>query len=153
MAKKQKVSVVGTVLTVEYPSIGKKFVFDYSKAPREMRVEAERHGWKQKFGDAKSGESAAEKFAMVQRIHAGILENQWELTGTPDLTPIICEAIARIKKVPLVRVTNAATVAGPEQVKKWGAELKVKAEILKIRAEKAAKAAEEDEDELDIEIK
>lgn len=151
MAKKQKVSVVGTVLTVEYPSINKKFSTDYSKYPTEMRAEGERHGWKQLFGDCASGGTPTEKFAMVQRRHESILAGQWELTGTVDLTPIICEAVARIKRIPLKNIEKTA-VAAPEMVKTWGSNSKVKAEILKIRAERAAKVAEESDEELVIEI-
>ena len=42
--------------------------------------------------------------------------------------------------------------ANEEMVKTWGANLKVKAEILKIRAERAAKFAAESDEEVSIEI-
>lgn len=153
MAKKQRTSIVGTVLTVEYPSIGKKFVVDFSKYTPEIRACALAHGFRQKFGDAASGKSAAEKYAEVQAIHASLLANEWERTVTVDLTPIICEAISRIQKAPLAKVLKAAEKAGAEKVKEWGSSLKVKAEILKIRTERAEKAADEAEDEeIEIEI-
>lgn len=150
MAKKQRVSVVGTVLTVEYPTIGKTFRTDYSKYPEAIQAAALAHGFKQKFGDAASGQEPAEKFAEVQAIHACLLTGEWERTATPDLTPLICEAIARIKKVPLAKMEKIAEKE-PERVKEWGSNAKVKAEILKIRAERAAKAAESSEDlEIDL---
>lgn len=152
MAKKQRVSVIGTVLTVEYPTISRKFVTDYSKYSAEMRVLAERHGFKQKYGDAASGGTAQEKYAEVQEIHASLLAGEWERTATVDLTPLICEAIARIQKKPLAKVTAAAEKAGADKVKEWGANAKVKAEMLKIRAERAAKAAEADDEEINIEV-
>lgn len=150
MAKKQRLSVVGTVLTVEYPTIGKKFTTDYSKYPAAIQVCALAHGYKQKFGDAKSGESPAEKFAEVQAIHASLLAGEWERTVTIDLTPIICEAVARIKRMPLAKVQKAAE-GHEEKVKDWGSNPKVRAEILKIRSERAAKLAEEAED-VEIEV-
>jgi len=152
MAKKQRVTVVGTVLTVEYPTIGKKFVVDYSKYAEAVRVCALAHGFKQKYGDAASGGTPAEKYSEVQDIHASLLAGEWERTATPDLTPIICEAIARIK---FPHQKNAAEklqkVAKPEQIADWGKNAKVKAEILKIRSERAAKAAE-DADEIQVDL-
>lgn len=142
MAKKQRVSVVGTVLTVEYPTIGKKFTVDFSGYPEAIQDCALAHGYKQKFGDAASGGSPAEKYAEVQAIHASLLAGEWERTATPDLTPIILEAVSRIKKVPMKKLEGVPE----EKVKEWGANGKVRAEILKIRAERAAKAAEEAED-------
>lgn len=147
MAKKQRVSVVGTVLTVEYPTIGKKFVTDYAKYPEAVQVAALAHGYKQKFGDAASGQEPAEKYAEVQAIHAALLAGEWERTATPDLTPLIAEAIARIKRLPLAKVQKLPT----EKLKEWGANAKVKATMLQIRAERAAKAAEESDD-IEIEL-
>lgn len=151
MAQKQRVSRVGTVLTVEYPTIKKMFKVDVSSYPSEMREIAEMHGWGQKFGDAKSGKSAEEKFAEVQAIHAAILQGTWERTAHPDLTPIICEAVARLQKIPLPKI-QAAAKKKPEQVKDWAANAEVKAEIFKIRAERAAEAAKENKQELKIEM-
>jgi len=141
MAQKQRVSRVGTVLTIEYPTIGKKFVVDVSKYPHEMRETAEMHGWGQKYGDAKSGKSAEEKFAEVQAIHSAAMQGQWERTAHPDLTPIICEAVARLTKTALPKV-EASAKKKPEQVKEWSSNPEVKVEIAKIRAERAAKVAE-----------
>lgn len=153
MAKKQIVGVVGTVVSVTYPSIGKSVSIDWAKLSADMKLQAGIHGLKQKLGDAESGGSPAEKYTMVQRIIAGILEGQWELTATPvDLTPIICEAVSRIKKVPYSKLLSAAST-NEEMVKTWSSNPKVKAEILKIRAERAAKLAEESEDDLEIDLK
>jgi hypothetical protein len=149
MAQKQRVSRVGTFLTVEYPTISKTFKVDVSKYPTEMREIAEMHGWGQKFGDAKSGKSAEEKYAEVQAIHSAILQGQWERTAHPDLTPIICEAVARLQKVPLSKV-EASAKKKPEQVEEWKVHPEVKVEIAKIRAERAAEAAQNAEK---IEIK
>jgi len=149
--KKQKVSVVGTVLTLEYPSIGKKFVVDFSKYSAEMQAHGLAHGFKQKYGDAESGGTAAEKFAEVQEIHAGLLAGEWERRGERDLTPIICEAVGRIKKIPLKKILQTAEKA-PEMVATWGSNIKVKAEILKIRAERAAKAAEDSDEDVEIDL-
>lgn len=152
MAKKQIVGVAGTIVTVTYPSLGKQVSIDYAVLSADMKVQAGLHGLKQKLGDAESGGSASEKHAMAQRIIAGLREGQWELTSGPvDNTPIICEALSRLRKVPYGKMLEAAKTAGPEKVKEWGTNASVRAMILKIRAEKAEKAAAEmDEEELEI---
>lgn len=152
MAKKQRVSVVGTLLTVEYPTIGKKFVADFSKYQRGILDAALAHGLKQKFGDAASGKSPAEKYAEVQEIHASLLAGEWERTASVDLTPIICEAVSRIKELPLEAVQKAAEL-DPETVKTWGANKRVKLEIAKIRVERTeASLIEAEDDEIEIEV-
>jgi hypothetical protein len=153
MAKKQKVAVVGWVLTAEYPTIGKKFSADISKYPQAMKDELCKHGAKQKFGDAESGGSPQDKYAMVQRIHEGLMQGNWELTSTPDMSGIILEAVSRLKKIPVAKLEPIAA-KNPEKVKEWGGNVKVKAEIARIRAERAQKAADEAEDaDLEIDIK
>lgn len=148
--KKQSVTMVGSILRVEYPTIGKVFTADTSKYSSIVLDCATKHGFKQKFGDAASGGAPAEKYAEVQKIHESLLAGEWERTATPDLTPIICEAVARIKGLKLPALLKIAEKE-PEKVKSWGANPKVRAEILQIRAEKAAAAAEE-ADEVEIEV-
>lgn len=151
MAKKQSVTFrEGRLLRVEYPTIGKVFEVDVSKYPEGIAALAMAHGFKQKFGDAASGGTPQEKFEEVQSIHSSLLAGEWERTAAPDLTPIICEAVARIKGIKVDKIHKIAEKQ-PEKVKQWGTAPKVKAVILQIRAERAAKAAEESED-IDIEV-
>lgn len=151
MAKKQRVSFVEGTVVVEYPTIGKVFKADTSKYPKVIQMCALAHGYKQKFGDAKSGGTPAEKYAEVLAIHESLMKGEWERTATVDLTPIICEAVARIKKVPLAKLEKIAK-SNPDKVKEWGSNGKVRAEIYQIRAERAAAAAKDLGDEEDLEI-
>ena len=156
--KKQQISIVNGVLTVEYPTIGKKFVTDLSKYGQPVQDAAVQHGFKQKFGDAESGGTPAEKYAMVQRIHQGLLEGNWELVGERDNSAIVVQAVMNLKKLKVAQIEkvleklpDAATRKA--KVKEWSAKAAVKAEIAKIRAARAAKIAEEaDEDEVEIEL-
>jgi len=156
--KKQEVTTQGTVIACAYPSIGKTFTHDTAKYPASIQDDAKMHGYRQKFGDAKSGKSAAEKFAEVQLIHASLLAGEWERTAKPDLTPLVLEAVARIKglKADLEKRTlakgNKVSKPSDEQVRDWSGNDKVRAMMLKIRAERAAKVAEESEDELEVEF-
>jgi len=143
MAKKQRLSIVDGVLTVEYPTIGKIFKAVLAAYPKDIYIECNSadHGIKQKFGDAESGGTPAEKFAEVQLIHESLLAGDWNRTGTPDLTPMILEAVARIKKVPIAKVQEIAEKVGPDEVKVWGQSPDVKAMRLQILAERARDAA------------
>ena len=160
--KKQQVSFNGNTLTVEYPTIGKKFVVDCSKYPPEIYqpCAASQHGMKQKFGDAESAKSAVEKYAMVQRIHAGLLEGEWKLKSSGPQFEIIVEAICRLEKVgyagrvgetgnflfkkPGKKEPSEVTM---EKLQEYGSNLKIKAEVAKIRAERAAAIADDSDDE------
>jgi hypothetical protein len=163
-AKKQLLQWLETlfgkeVLKIEYPSIGKKLVVKISEYSDEIRQEAMLHGFKQKFGDAKSGATAAEKYADVIAIHESLLAGEWERTATPqDRGPLICLAVWRLKvkegkKITLEAVTSHANEVGEDEVKAWGAKKKVRAEIRRIEEERLLKQAEEEEEDLDdIEI-
>ena len=145
-AKKQVVTMAGSVLTVAYPTIGKKFVTDTAKYVAALQAAALAHGWKQKFGDAASGGTPAEKYEMVQRIHAGLVTGEWELSPVIDHSAIIIEAVSRIKKLTIAQVTKAADKR-EGAVKEWGANAGVKAMVATIRAERATEAAEASDDD------
>lgn len=149
MAKKQQTYVKGTVVGVSYPSINKSVEVDLLKLPADMQRQAALHGLKQKLGDAASGGDAAEKYAEASAIVQAMFAGQWERTATVDMTPLILEAVSRIKKIPLKKLEAAKLPE--EKVKEWGSNPKVKAEIAQIRAERAAKAAVEADDiEVDL---
>lgn len=161
MAKKQRLAFTGDTLTVEYPAINKKLIVVCTDLPKEIYVpcEAARHGMKQKFGDAASGLSAAEKYEEASAILASLKSGQWERTATFDQTPLILSAVATLQglkydaeKGTLSKGSKSATPT-PEQVKEWGANPKVKAEIARARAEKAQKVADESKDELNVDLK
>lgn len=154
--KKQIVKVEGSVITVEYPTIKKAVVLDVAKCSAEVREAMLMHGGGQKLGDAASGKSPAEKFEMATRIVESLYAGNWNLESREvDTTAIVVEAVSRIKKLKIAKVQEVIDALGEdeaaEKVKDWRSNAKVKAEIAKIRAERAAVAADEAEDD-DIEI-
>lgn len=159
MAKKQRLSIAEGVLIVEYPTISKVFKVELGKYPESIRSDAMLHGFKQKFGDAASGGTPHEKYAEVQAIHASLLAGQWERTASFDMSPTILQAVANLQgleydasKGTLTKGNKSATPT-EEQVKEWGANPQVRAEIARMRAEKAQAAAAESRDELKIDLK
>ena len=152
MTKKQQVSINEQgVLTVNYPTIGKVFTTDLSKYGQEIHLAAAHHGFKQKFGDAASGGTPAEKYAMVQRIHAGLLNGDWELTGERDTSTIVIEAVCNLKKKKFADVQKVVE-KNPDRIAEWRSNVQVKAEIARIRAERAAKAADDSEEDIEINL-
>lgn len=153
--KKQKLSIAEGILTIEYPPIGKTFKADLNAYPESIQEDARYHGFAQKFGDAKSGHSAQEKYMMVQRIHENLMSGNWELVSSPDMSAIIIEAVARAKKLKPQVIADSLEKLDDEErettLKAWGSNVKVKAIIAQIRAERAKKAAEDaDEDEIEV---
>lgn len=146
MAKpKQKLSVEGSILTIEYPQIGKKFVVDVSQYDEGIQESALMHGYMQKYGDAASGGDAAEKYEEVQKIHQSLLDGEWKRTASPDTSAIVIEALSRLKGIPKEKLEQAFEKE-PERLKELRTHVKVKAEIAKILAERAAARVEESDD-------
>jgi hypothetical protein len=152
--KKQLVTVEGSVITVAYPTIKKTVVLDVSKCSAEVREAMLMHGGSQKLGDAASGKSPTEKFDMATRIVESLYAGSWNLESREvDTTAIVVEAVSRIKKLKITKVQEVIDALSEddaaEKVKDWRSNVKVKAEIAKIRAERAAVVAEESEEDAD----
>lgn len=151
-AKIQVLSYDGDTLVIDFQKIGKKYRIDTSKLPHQEY--ARKHGWKQRFGDLKSGDTQGnEKLEEVKRLHHHLLGGgDWNMSGERDTTAIVVEALHRIdsKKYPKAKLLAAAEKK-PELVKEWRSAPKVKAMIAKIYAERAEAAAAEAEEQ-DVEI-
>lgn len=154
--KKQKLAFVGDVLTVEYPSINKSITLDCAALPASIYVacDASKHGMKQKLGDIESGKSPLEKYTQCLRVVESLKAGEWDLTANRDDTPFVVEAVARVKKVKIDRIEKILDGleddAAVELVREWRGNLQVKKAMADIRAEKAAKAAEESTEDLVI---
>lgn len=140
MAKKQQVYRKGNIVGVTYPELGKAVEVDVTKLSDEIQHLGLCHGIGQVLGDAASGKSAAEKFEMASRKRDALLSGDWELTSTRDDTPLVKEALLRLK--PGLNVEKISE----EKLKEYRAHAKVKAAIAQIRAERAEAQAEEADD-------
>jgi hypothetical protein len=150
MAKKQKLVVKGTVVTVEYPTINKSVSIDYDKLSAEMKLASGLHGLGQRLGDAASGEQPADKFAMASRLVESITGGSWELgTREVDLTTIVAAVAKASKKTAkaIVAVLEALDEdARKKKVSEWRAAPAVKLELIALteaRLREAVKDADE----------
>lgn len=154
--KKQKLAFVADVLTVEYPSIGKWITVDCSTLPSSIYIacDSARHGMKQKLGDVESGKTPMEKYTQALKVVESLKAGEWDLTANRDDTPFVVEAVARVKQVKVEKLQKILDQLDEEKavelVREWRGNLKVKNAMAQIRAEKAAKAAEESTEELNI---
>lgn len=156
MAKKkgdkiQKVSVEGAKVTIFYPTLKKGLSVDLSTFSDELYLAAAVHGVKQRLGDAVSGGGAAEKYEMAQRIVGAFEQNSWELKDRIVDVSIVVEAMARVKGITVDEVHEVIDELDEDafkaKIKEWRENAKVKAKVAEIQAERAAKRAEESEDD------
>lgn len=148
--KKQKLVVVGTLVTLEYPTLGKSVAVDYEKLTADMQLAAALHGIGQKLGDAKSGGTPAEKYEMACRIRDSLYAGSWTLSDREENFETVIEAVAKIKGFTVEKVRAALEPLSEEEedakLREWKAHPKVKAEIARARAAAAAKAAKDADD-------
>lgn len=150
-----KKGMEGTVLSLAFEQIGKKLDVDVSAFKPEVRAQAERHGWLQRFGDLESGDKVGKlKYdackALAEHLKAG---GTWDMPRDVDTTAIVIEAVHRVKPKYSVEMLTKAVEKKPEQVADWRANPEVKAMIAKIRSERAAAAAKQAEkEEINIEM-
>lgn len=154
MAKKQRVSRAGNIVKVEYPTIRKEVSVDLSKLSDTIKFLGLAHGIGQKLGDAASGGTPSEKFEMASRIAENLIAGEWELTVSDNGTEVIA-AVAAIKGIKTSDIdATLDKLDGDDRtakLKEWRSNPKVKAKIAQTRAERAAEAAEDsDEDEITL---
>jgi len=125
---------------------GTTLEFDTNKVNDETKLDLRCHGANQKVGDSFAGakgnygEAKASAQAVINQLYAGEWTAERE-GGAPRLGEL-AEAISRIKGTDLEKTKAAVEKATDEQRKAWRSNTKVKAEIAKMRAEKAAKELE-----------
>lgn len=131
----------GKVMTLTYGKINKVVVVNTALFANQDR--AAQHGYTQRFGDLESGDKTGQaKFEAAQKLKAHYEGGgDWSMDSERDTLTEILEAMARLMpKYSVDQLRNAAE-ADPEQVADWRADARVKAEVAKARAKKAAEAA------------
>lgn len=116
----------------------------------EIQTTAMFHGFNQKIRDSAAGFSKANDFSgafnAMQSVVDNLLGGLWNAkggTGTADLV----QAVANLKKIALEDAQTAVDELDDEQLKIVMAKPAIKAEILRIKSERAAKVAEAADDE------
>lgn len=138
---------------------GAKLDLDVSTLSPEMQVQLMLHGAAQKIGDSYAGVKGnyAEGVQAAKDVIEQLKAGEWRAGRDDSARPRLAElagAIARIKGVDFAKADAAVQGASEDQRKEWRSNAKVKAEIAKMRAEKAAQALEQaGEQTLNIDLK
>lgn len=100
--KIQECSIDGTIVTINYPLIGKSASLDYAALSNEMKVASGLHGIKQVGGDEFSGaklnvKDVTQKWEQATRKFASILNGSWKVERGANESSVI-EAVAEETK-------------------------------------------------------
>ena len=132
---------------------GLKIVCCMDDIPETLHNMLALHGLKQKIGDAASGFSKTNDysggFSAMQAVVDNLMSGLWNAkggTGTGDLV----QAIANLKKIDIEEAQALIDGLDDEQLKAVQGKPAVKAEILRIKAERAAAVAAASDDDGDI---
>jgi hypothetical protein len=145
--KIQKTRVVGSVVTIEYPSLGKAVSIDVASLSDEMKFAGLVHGVKQVLGDAKSGGEPEEKFEMASRIRDGIVNHGiWGVAGqSRDTSPQVIEAVAELLKKSADDIEEMLEDLSDDdrkaKIAKWRAQDSVKLRMMQIAERKLKERA------------
>lgn len=138
---------------------GVKLELDVNSLSPEMQTQLMLHGAIQKIGDSYAGAKGnyVEGVQSAKDVIAQLQAGEWRAGRDDSARPRLEElagAIARIKGVDVAKAKAAVESATDDQRKEWRSNAKVKAEIAKMRAEKAAAALEQaGEQALNIDLK
>lgn len=153
--KKQSIDWNGDVIKIAYGN-GARFEEDCMSLPESIYqpCAAARHGIAQKLGDAKSGGTAAEKFAEVQAIWQNMLGGLWnrraEGAGIDALMPRAYEIIAGLMgKSADIAAAWFKEYLGADEARKEEIRAKphMKSAINQARAERALSGVDVDDDD------
>ena len=129
---------------------GKRVMFDPARCTKQIRAQAELHGFNQKIRDGAAGFSkgkdydgaAAEMQEIIDALYNGDWKRQGGGTGGGLVLEDIAAAIAAIRKADPVKALAAVQKATTEQRKEWMKNATVAAGVAKAKADRLAKAAE-----------
>jgi hypothetical protein len=133
---------------------GKEVVCVPDELSPEMQRAAMFHGLNQKIRDSAAGFSKDNDFAGAYSAMRSTLETLesglWNAKGGASGESDLAQALANLKGFPLEKASEIIRSLDDEQLKILRGKASVKAEILKIKAERAARVAEAADDDDDI---
>lgn len=152
VAKKDYDTETG-ILSVIFKT-GEKRDVELGKLPESIVTQLAMHGLSQKLGDSYASVKGdvAKAIVLFDGVLKQLQEGEWAKargdgdSGGSRVTEL-AEAIARFQNVPVEKAQQVIGQASDENVKAWKQSPKLKAIIAQIRAEKAAKRAQEAEKE------
>jgi len=133
---------------------GKEVVCRPAEMSEEIQKAALFHGFNQKIRDSAAGFSKDNDYAGAYSAMRNTLETLesglWNAKGGASGESDLAQAVANLKKISLDKASEVVRALDEDQLKALRSKASVKAEILKIKAERAAKVADAADDDEDI---
>lgn len=148
-------SVEGSIVRFTFGN-GTKLELDVSTLDETIQIELMLHGALQKIGDSYAGAAGDYDFAIgnARKVIDNLIAGNWKAAReggeAKPKTGELAEAIARIKGIEVAQAAELVNGLSDEQRKAVRGKDAVKAEIAKIRFEKAQKKAANAGDDLGI---
>lgn len=155
MAKQARVQFEGEgverVMLIAYPAINKVLTVPTGELQEQYGDLGYDHGMKQRFGDFRAldkdmtdAQKDQEAFERGSAYKEHLLNGgDWKMTPERGLTQDLVEALRKVAPQFTEEQIREAAKFDSAQVKGWRADLRVKDEMAKIAARKAAKAVKE----------
>ena len=129
---------------------GLKIVACIDDIPESLHPMLMLHGLKQKIGDASASFSKTSDysgaFTAMQSVVDNLMNGLWNAKGSNGTGDLV-QAVANLKKIQIEDAQEAVDALDEDQMKVVLSKPAIKAEIAKIKAERAAKVAEALDDE------
>ena len=83
MAKKKLTKEIdpkdGNILTITEVATNTKMVFDFGKLPSSIQKKFGPFGFSSKLGDAAAGKAGKDAVDAIQKVHKGLMEENWSV--------------------------------------------------------------------------
>lgn len=149
MAKKAIKRFEGDVLIIEVPETGESVSIDLNDLSDDMKLRLVKHGLSQKVGDSYAGAPAEEIAKLAGATIERLKADEWgvERGEGKARTTQLAEALAAATGKSVEECVAKLDEMEDEQKKALRAHPQIKAELAKIKAQKAAEAAKKAEAE------
>ena len=143
MAKKATKGIEGDVLTITFED-GNVLTTDLNNIPAEIQSRLAMHGLSQKLGDSYAGAETEEAFGKASGVAEDLLAGNWStrVAASGPRSTQLAEALAAATSQPLEAAAAKLETMDDDQKKRLRAHPSIKMELAKIKATKAAAAAE-----------
>ena len=144
MAKKATKSIDGDIITITFEETNETLTVDINNIPAETISRLAMHGLSQKLGDSYAGADVGESFARAEGVAKDLQDGNWStrVAASGPRTTQLAEALAAATGKTLEEAAAKLETLDEDAKKALRAHAQIKVELARIKATKAAAAAE-----------
>ena len=144
MAKKATKKIEGDVITITFEETNETLTVDINDIPADIQSRLAMHGLSQKLGDSYAGADAGEAFGRANGVASDLKEGNWStrVAASGPRTTQLAEALAAATGKTIEECAAKLETMDEDAKKGLRSHSQIKAELAKIKARKAAEAAE-----------